>query len=1089
CEPGKAEYQGKQAQYYLMRSAYSISPQADLEKAYHLLRRIQYHSDAAIPTGVDRPALMGIRFNHILEPLIRVCTELAKGSEDSQAAAAYLAEANAAYKDVELEFDRNNPYIKLFLQLSRGIIDLAGSHEEAGLKMLYETHAFMVDQKEKGQAISEELLNRTQEELFKALHAGTYKLLATQYGLESRFWQRRPGQATLDLLEALIRVGTNSHKKTAISLADYYLQDAGQIDHWRDQVLLAKARARIGLEELEDASAILQSLNSNSVDVRLLHIQTLTNIKEQIPLLEQMAVDFPENPTIIASLIQYYFNQGRSDSVLYDRARALLTQALKTDPDNFTYRRMMTILNEPGTLPHMIEAKRFFDIEIEVRQAIKDPLKRFRTLGVFYTNSAMKAKTDAQALLAKAKTDAAKDKAQSEADRSEALWAKAREAFEKTIKLEPADDQQAYGHLFKIAIATEDWAVAQSLVKKIAGQDATQGLLAEGQLAITRQQWSQAADVLKVYLGKTPISPQGHFDLALCYQNLNQAQNALDEARIAEKQSPGNSRIQILINELQYAVAIQSSKGVARQEEGLKLSNLYMAYGDQAAQKMRTAEAQSEYDKAQKELDRILKEDPEHVEASKAMRQLKIKLGSLALRMADYEKARSYAEAILAVEPDHQLAGLLKCESFFYNGQYELAESMLLSLRKKEPATSTFGQALLAKVYWQMGRKDEGIAQLQVALKSQPNNMGIIRLLDQMLKSSKRWGDLEAMYNGLLSQHPDSINLYYDACRIAWMQDKNDKALEYMRRAWAKDTNPDTLNGLLQALLKVKNYREILSLVDGNLKGNSFDILLLLHKAEATWGLGRDKEALSIFANVLERVQTEPIATKLIVLNSVSRVGAPDSIQAWAGEMIRQKPTSSIMYQVSATIYSLQAKHEQEISALLKALEFSSGSDETAIIYRHLATAYLKTKNYGKCIEYYRLLLKTAPDNVSVLNNLAYALMEQGDQNGEALTIASKAYALSPDNPLIMDTYALSLIHKKEYVQAETISRKVIQEMQRQGQDVPVEFEYRLGQALVGQNRMAEAQKQLKPVLEKLKVAPDSKNNTMWQEKIADLLK
>ena len=60
--------------------------------------------------------------------------------------------------------------------------------------------------------------------------------------------------------------------------------------------------------------------------------------------------------------------------------------------------------------------------------------------------------------------------------------------------------------------------------------------------------------------------------------------------------------------------------------------------------------------------------------------------------------------------------------------------------------------------------------------------------------------------------------------------------------------------------------------------------------------------------------------------------------------------------------------------------------------------------NYEAAAERYRVVLKTQPNSVLALNNLAYHIAVRGKMPGEALPLARRAVALQPENASILDT-------------------------------------------------------------------------------------
>ena len=75
-----------------------------------------------------------------------------------------------------------------------------------------------------------------------------------------------------------------------------------------------------------------------------------------------------------------------------------------------------------------------------------------------------------------------------------------------------------------------------------------------------------------------------------------------------------------------------------------------------------------------------------------------------------------------------------------------------------------------------------------------------------------------------------------------------------------------------------------------------------------------------------------------------------------------------------------------------------------------LAESLIKRKQFAAASEQYLLLNASNPDNLLILNNLAWALFESGDKR--AATYAEQALKLKPDNPAVMDTLGWILVQQ-----------------------------------------------------------------------------
>ena len=69
-----------------------------------------------------------------------------------------------------------------------------------------------------------------------------------------------------------------------------------------------------------------------------------------------------------------------------------------------------------------------------------------------------------------------------------------------------------------------------------------------------------------------------------------------------------------------------------------------------------------------------------------------------------------------------------------------------------------------------------------------------------------------------------------------------------------------------------------------------------------------------------------------------------------------------------------------------------------------LASMYEQDGDYTSANQRYRIILKSQPNNVIALNNLAYGLAVRDKQPAEGQVLAKRAAALAPDNASILDT-------------------------------------------------------------------------------------
>jgi predicted Zn-dependent protease len=109
--------------------------------------------------------------------------------------------------------------------------------------------------------------------------------------------------------------------------------------------------------------------------------------------------------------------------------------------------------------------------------------------------------------------------------------------------------------------------------------------------------------------------------------------------------------------------------------------------------------------------------------------------------------------------------------------------------------------------------------------------------------------------------------------------------------------------------------------------------------------------------------------------------------------------------------------------------------------------------------------VQTLPENVVVLNNLAFLYQAEGDDR--ALEYAERAHARAPDNPAIADTLGWVLVNRGEVGRALPLL-----ETARQALPDRPEVRYHFATALAKAGRPAEAREELVALLNEVESFP-----------------
>ena len=127
-------------------------------------------------------------------------------------------------------------------------------------------------------------------------------------------------------------------------------------------------------------------------------------------------------------------------------------------------------------------------------------------------------------------------------------------------------------------------------------------------------------------------------------------------------------------------------------------------------------------------------------------------------------------------------------------------------------------------------------------------------------------------------------------------------------------------------------------------------------------------------------------------------------------------------------------------------------------MHHQLASLLMDRGRAGEAIEHFQAVLRVAPADVVALNNLAWLLAEKQDPAARAL--ATRAHALAPDNPSVVDTYGWILVRGGETAQGIALLRQAAARAPESSQ-----IRYHLATALAGTGQREEARRLLAEAL------------------------
>ena len=360
-----------------------------------------------------------------------------------------------------------------------------------------------------------------------------------------------------------------------------------------------------------------------------------------------------------------------------------------------------------------------------------------------------------------------------------------------------------------------------------------------------------------------------------------------------------------------------------------------------------------------------------------------------------------------------------------------------------------------ARIGLAVGDKKEFVSYLEKAIQSHPDALEPVSLLTQYYMSQMRQPELAfevaqkaakanngnpAFLDNLgqaqlgAGHKKDAIDTYTNVTNRA-----PNSAIAWYHLAWAQRVAGD-MNAALKSLQK-----------SVRLAPNYLDARIALAGLYAV--LGQQDNALQETRTIQTLNPQSPTGYNLEA-ELAARFKKPEaSLQALA-RAHQTAPSSS----TAATYHFALIRAGKATQAEQVAQQWLKQHPDDSVFRMYLAGTYLQKQQTGQAVAEYRQIVKTSPNHVMALNNLAAVLEEQNDPS--AFGYAQRAYGLQPANPVVMDTYGWSLLQQGKIQEATPLLKQAAQAMP----ETP-SVQYHWAAALVKSGQTTEARALLQKLL------------------------
>jgi len=326
---------------------------------------------------------------------------------------------------------------------------------------------------------------------------------------------------------------------------------------------------------------------------------------------------------------------------------------------------------------------------------------------------------------------------------------------------------------------------------------------------------------------------------------------------------------------------------------------------------------------------------------------------------------------------------------------------------------------LRAMAQKELNEPEKAITDLKLALEINPYDNELLQgLITYMLENTRDQEALEVADQALKRRSRD-VGAHTMVASVFASQNRWGPAVRYMERAFMLDPSEQTAMRYLDLMLSAKpkpmvvDAERVLNAAAIKPKVASNPGLLM---AQARLQMAQDKRQLAVrsAADALGLIKADDPRGMFQWLNEVRRVVPADTQMAFLGELAQAGMSSDWMTYFRGMLMSESASgRDQGIEVLRQLLKGTQNKVLRQFAYRSMTGALYNADRFPEAATDMKAALVEYPDDMELMNNLAYTLVKRLDKVQEALPLAEKVAEQNP-TPDVLDTLALCYLKAGE---------------------------------------------------------------------------
>jgi tetratricopeptide (TPR) repeat protein len=403
-------------------------------------------------------------------------------------------------------------------------------------------------------------------------------------------------------------------------------------------------------------------------------------------------------------------------------------------------------------------------------------------------------------------------------------------------------------------------------------------------------------------------------------------------------------------------------------------------------------------------------------------------LGSLYRKVGKNKEAISVLKKLLETTSyktavGHELADLL-----FKTGEYNETVDILTDLIKAEPGNRT-ARILLGRAQIGLHRIPEAIQTFQSLVETDPGDLESQFYLGTAYEQSGRYGDAAQTFLSLLDKvKPNDEGalanrpVFQQHLAASYMEiGEYEKAIAVYREMIDSDSAESEEDAsvlrqrLAYAYMEVGEYEKAIALyremaeTDPRLSPQLLNAYRISRQFEKAISLGKK----------LYDEDPGSIRIGLFYAQALADAGRIEEGAEILSELLSSNPQEIDLYIALSQVY-VQGKRYADAEEILRRAEGEElDDDHDEMLKFQLATIYERNQHFDQAESLFRDILKSNPQNASVLNYIGYMLADRGVRLQEALEYVKKALEIDPNNGAYLDSLGWAFFKLNDMQNAE----------------------------------------------------------------------